>query len=58
MQFSVFVHKIINTKAQGVIVEAANGSEEGPPFIRFTLPNSQVKDCYISKRYVVTIEEA
>lgn len=59
MKHSVFVISIVNN-GQGVIVTATNGGPEGPPYVRFKLPNDaeQVERCHIGKRYNLTVEEA
>lgn len=52
----VFVSSI--SKKNGiVVVEAANVSEEGPPFVRFETGTSAPSDCHIGKRYFMTISE-
>lgn len=57
MGFYVFVNSITKTEHKGIVVQASNGSLEGPPFVRFTLLPAQMRDCYIGKRYHITIEE-
>lgn len=57
MKFHVFVNSIVKNEFHGTTVEASNGKPEGPPFVRFDLQREQVKDCYIGKGYVITIEE-
>jgi hypothetical protein len=51
----VFVNKIDNTKLR-TVVDAANGSTEGPPFVRFELIGNP-KNCHIGKKYLVTIDD-
>lgn len=54
---TVFVHSI-KSNGRGVTVEAMNGGPEGPPFIRFELPQGEeARSCYIGKSYKITIEE-
>lgn len=53
---SVFV---VGVSRQGgmAVVEAANGSESGPPFVRFQLQPAYLERCHIGKRYNITIED-
>jgi hypothetical protein len=59
MQVSVFVTSIKKENGSGrVVVEASNGSESGPPFVRFQIqPHQEVFPCVIGKRYYLTIAE-
>lgn len=54
----VFVNSIVKTLQKGVIMEASNGSPEGPPFIRINLPQEDVDECHIGKQYQIIIKEA
>lgn len=58
MQVSVFVNSIKDKEFGGAIVEASNGNPNGPPFIRFELSHADALICTLSKRYILTIEEA
>lgn len=58
MEWSVFVRSIKTTDHGTLIIEASNGRKEGPPFIRFSLPSSEQKNCHIGKRYMMKIKEA
>jgi hypothetical protein len=55
-QLAVFVKSIVKGSF-GTIVEAVNGSEDGPPYVKFQLPVEEVSSCFIGKRYLLTIEE-
>lgn len=57
MKVSVFVNSIIKQGARAV-VQASNGGEQGPPFVRWELPPEEVDGCRIGKRYSITIEES
>lgn len=57
MQHTVFVNSIVNASIGGVIVEASNGSPEGPPLIRFRITQLEAKNIHIGKSYSITIEE-
>ena len=54
MKVSVFV-KLIDENG---VVEASNGSRNGPPFVRFKLSAADLQYCTIGKRYDLTVEEA
>lgn len=58
MQWSVFVNSIEDKGPGGIVVEAFNGSPEGPPFVRFNLPILETQRCNLGKRYILTVEEA
>lgn len=51
---TVFVSSIVKTPA-GITVEASNGSETGPPFVRFSLLPAFAAECRIGKRYTMTL---
>lgn len=57
MSMTVFVTSINKTPHTGTVVEASNGSLEGPPVIRFSILAEKEKTCFIGKKYVVTITE-
>ena len=54
---TVFVHSIKETKSLGIVIEASNGSHEGPPFVKFNLDPAKRDSCHIGKAYTITIEE-
>lgn len=54
---SVFVRSVKNTYTGALVLEASNGGYDGPPFVRFNVPASKAQECYIGKRYILTIEE-
>lgn len=54
---SVFVRSISKRSNDTTVVEASNGSPEGPPFVRFYLPPNETEKCHIGKRYKIIIEE-
>lgn len=56
MEFSVAVRRI-NREGIHVIAEATNGSDTGPPLIRFNVHPDDISRCYIGKQYILTIEE-
>jgi hypothetical protein len=56
MKVFVFVNSIKSSSGINV-VEASNGKEEGPPFIRFEIPSTDIEFCHIGKKYLVDIEE-
>ena len=51
---AVFVTSIKVT-GSGVVVEATNGTPEGPPFVRWIAKNSDIKDLTIGKRFYVSV---
>lgn len=55
MTFVVFVTAIVKEGGQ-VVASAANGGLEGPPLISWTLPSDEVSECFIGKKYRVTVE--
>lgn len=57
VESTVYVQSIVKTEAQGIIVEASNGSFNGPPFVRFRISDAEINGCTIGKSYKVTIEE-
>jgi len=57
MNTSVFVTSIAKSNHGTIVVEASNGSPDGPPFVRFQLPTSEASSCTIGKRYFVIISE-
>ena len=56
MEIYVFVFSIKRDNI-GIVIEASNGGAEGPPLVIFRLKHSEAQQCYIGKRYKVTIEE-
>ena len=44
------------TARSGMIVEAANGFNEGPPFVRFNLPREHANDIQFGKAIMLTVE--
>lgn len=58
MDCYVFVTSITKTEHKGIVIEASNGSPEGPPFIRLSLPAQKISKCFIGKRYRINIEES
>lgn len=57
IKFSVFVESIIKTPSGNAVVTASNGSPEGPPFVRFELPNNEIENVTLGKRYRLTITD-
>ncbi len=51
---AVFVTSIKLTDS-GVVVEATNGTPEGPPFVRWIAKNSGIKDLTIGQRFYVSV---
>ena len=60
MEFRVYVNMLKST-GDGILVEAANGTEHGPPFVRWKMSSSDLSRAgeqpYIGKHYVVTIKD-
>lgn len=58
MQWSVFVTSVKKSDTgPEAVVEASNGSPDGPPFARFEIPPHMVEDCRIGKRYRIIVED-
>jgi len=55
---AVFVNGIAAQRpGSGFVVEASNGSDDGPPFVRFELPAELVSKVTIGTRFRLIIEE-
>lgn len=57
MKVSVFVN-LVAKSPKGTVVQASNGGDEGPPFVRFIVDPRKEAGVHIGKRYTITIEEA
>lgn len=57
MKVAVFVTSIVKHSSGRIVVEASNGSHEGPPFVRWETGVPESHGIHIGKRYSLTVEE-
>ncbi len=57
MPVAIFVNSIVMRPNGRIVVEASNGSNDGPPFARFEVDARIENRIVIGKRFRFTVEE-